>query len=136
VYAGSATGTPLSTTITCFNGVDITSPASCPTTGVYAPISRQTVFPYLPNPSSTSAESEIDTQYYGSVAGFSSEVDTYDYGIGAVGPILNKVITAYGTVGNQILPSSVTVEDSGNNTRAYTPLCPAIWFTLTVRRTN
>jgi RHS repeat-associated protein len=120
VYAGSATGTPLSTAITCFNGIGVSSPSICPASAVAGPISRQTVFSYLPNPSSSSAESEIDTQYYGSIAGFSSEVDTYDYGKGAVGPMLNKVITAYSTVGNQVLPSSVTVEDSGSNTKAYT----------------
>jgi RHS repeat-associated protein len=120
VYAGTATGTPLRTTIICYNGVSISTPASCPTTAVSTPISRQTVFSYLPNPSSTSAESEIDTQYYSSIAGFSAEVDTYDYAKGAVGPVLNKVITAFSTIGPQVLPSSVTVEDSASNIKAYT----------------
>lgn len=131
VYAGTAGGTPLKTTITCYNGVSLSTPTSCPTTAVYGPISRQTVFSYLPNLSSTSAESETDTQYYGSVAGFSAEVDTYDYAKGAVGPILNKVITAYSTIGNQILPSSVTVEDAGSNIKALTSYSYDQWTPAT-----
>src|SRR4029077_7041533 len=58
VYQGAATGTPLSTTITCYNGQSVGTPSACPTTGVANPILRVTTFRYLPDPTGVVAETD------------------------------------------------------------------------------
>src|SRR4029077_17354922 len=87
VYQGAATGTPLSTTITCYNGQSVGTPSACPTTGVANPILRVTTFRYLPDP--TGVVAETDSTYDG--FGLINEVDEYDYGTkgsGNVGGVL------------------------------------------------
>jgi RHS repeat-associated protein len=123
VKQGSAT---LSTTITCYNGVNVGTPSSCYNTAVASPITRTTVFHYLP--ASSGSQAETDTTY--NTNGLVQEVDDYDYGSGAVGPLIRKTITTYGTfsggtctnLGNSIVdrPCMVTITDSGGNTKAQT----------------
>jgi RHS repeat-associated protein len=135
-YQGSTSGTLLSTAITCYNGNNVSSPSNCYNTAVTSQILRTTVFRYLPN--SSGLQAETDTTFDG--FGLTHEVDEYDYGLATVGPIIRKTITAYNTgMGNGIVdrPSSVTITDGGNNTKAYTsygydettptftPICPA-----------
>lgn len=118
VYQGSATGTPLSTTITCYNGNSIATPATCPSTAVASPILRTSVFKYLPNAAGQQAETDTTFDQFG----LTHEVDDYDFGSAAVGPLIRKTITAYATLGNNIVdrPSSVTIADVNNHTWAYT----------------
>jgi RHS repeat-associated protein len=124
IYQGAATGTPLSTTITCYNGQNVATPSSCPTTPVATQILRVTSFRYLPD--STGVVAETDSTY--DQFGLIREVDEYDYGTvptsgsAVVGPLLRKTITSYAALGNGIVdrPSSVVVEDSGNNLKAGT----------------
>ena len=117
-YQGNTGGTLLRTDITCYNGQSVGTPASCYNTGVTTPITRVTNFAYLPN--SAGLQSEIDTTY--DQFGLQREVDDYDYGTGAVGSLTRKTITVYAAPGNGIVdrPSSVTIEDSGNNVKAFT----------------
>lgn len=118
VYQGSqSSGTLLSTTVDCYNGS--TTPSTCETATVASPISRTTVFRYLPD--SSGVEAETDTKLNSNY--LVGEVDEYDYGSGAVGPLIRKTITQYNTsLGNGIVdrPSSVTIEDSGNHIKAST----------------
>ena len=79
-YQGSATGTPLSTTITCYNGNSIGTPANCATTAVTPPITRTTVFRYLPNSSGLQAETDTTIDQFE----LTDEVDEYDYAAGAL----------------------------------------------------
>jgi RHS repeat-associated protein len=121
IYQGPATGTPLRTTITCYNGQSVANPSACPTTAVATPILRVTSFRYLPD--STGVEAETDSTY--DQFGLIHEVDDYDYGTvgsGTVGSLLRKTITSYVALGNGIVdrPSSVVIEDSGNNVKAST----------------
>jgi YD repeat-containing protein len=119
VYQGSTSGTLLSTTITCYNGNSVSTPANCASTTVATSILRTTVFRYLPNSSGIQAETDTTFDNFG----LPHEVDEYDYGPPAVvGGLIRKTITAYSTLGNGIVdrPSSVTIEDSGNHVMAYT----------------
>jgi len=116
----------LSTTITCYNSNNIGTPSSCPSTAVTSPIKRTTVFRYLPT--SSGSQAETDTTYDSTGHGLVNEVDDYDYGNAAVGPLIRKTITNYGSgstcvgLGNGIVdrPCTVTIEDSGNHTKAQT----------------
>jgi RHS repeat-associated protein len=124
VKQGSST--TLSTTITCYNGNNVGTPSSCYNTAVSSPIARTTVFHYLPT--SAGSQSKTDTTYNSN--GLVSEVDEYDYGSGAVGLLLRKTLTTYGTysggtclnLGNSIVdrPCTVTIQDSGGTTKALT----------------
>jgi RHS repeat-associated protein len=111
-YQGSTSGTLLSTTIICYNGNGVSSPSSCASTAVSSPLLRTTVFTQLPNASGAQSETDTTINSYG----LRSEVDNYDYGIGAVGPVLQKTITSYASLGNGIVDhtATVTVENSAN----------------------
>src|SRR5450631_3048942 len=115
--ASSTSGTLLATTIICYNGS--APPANCPTTAVSIPFSRRTVFAYLPDTTSTSLWSETDT-YYQNNTTLPTEVDSYAYGTGAVGPKTRKVVTTYSTVGNATLPATVKIEDANSVVKAST----------------
>jgi hypothetical protein len=59
VYQGSvSSGTLLNTTLTCYNGNSVGTPANCPTTAVASPIKRSTVFTYLPNAAGVQGETD------------------------------------------------------------------------------
>jgi len=113
VYQGTATGTPLRTTITCYNGQNVSSPSNCYNTAVTSPILRTTVFTQLPNASGLQSETDSTLSQYG----LRTEVDDYGYGNGTVGALIRKTITNYASLGNNIedQPSTITIEDSGNN---------------------
>jgi len=118
-YQGSTSGTLLGTTINCYNGQNVATPASCYNTPITAQITRVTNFRYIPDASGIQAESDSTYDTFGLI----HEVDDYDYGSAAVGSLIRKTVTAYqGGMTNGIVdrPSSVTIEDSGNNVKAYT----------------
>jgi RHS repeat-associated protein len=117
-YQGGISGTLLSTTVTCYNGQGVTTPSSCASTAVTSPLLRTTVFTQLPNASGLQSEKDSTLNTYG----LRSEVDDYDYGHGQVGPLIRKTSMAYYNLGNEIMdrPLTVTVMDSGNNTKAVT----------------
>ena len=122
-YSGNTSGTLLSTNITCYNGQSVSTPASCYNTGVTSNpyISRITNFRYVPDKNGIQAETDSTYDQFGLI----HEVDEYDFGASgslAVGGVIRKTITAYATLGNGIVdrPSSVTIKDSGNVTKAYT----------------
>ncbi|MGA7634061.1 MAG: RHS repeat-associated core domain-containing protein [Terriglobales bacterium] len=118
VYQGGSTGTPLSTTITCYNGKSVSSPSNCYDTAASSPILRTTVFTQLPNASGLQSETDSTLSSYG----LRTEVDDYAYGSGQVGLLIRKTITTYASLGNGIQDhaSTVTIEDSGNNIKAST----------------
>jgi RHS repeat-associated protein len=118
-YQGSTSGTLLRTDITCYNGQGLSNPSSCYNTHITAQITRVTSFTYLPN--SAGLQSETDSTY--DIFGLIHEVDEYDYGTGAVGPLLRKTVTNYtGGLGNGIVdrPSSVVIYDANDNEKANT----------------
>ena len=109
----------LSTTITCYNGNSISSPSNCPTTTVSSQITQTTVFRYLPNSSGAQAETNTTINSYG----LTSEVDEYDYGLGAVGALIRKTITTYNTsLNNGIVDraSTVSIKNASNTVLAST----------------
>jgi RHS repeat-associated protein len=114
-YQGTTAGTLLRTVIACYNGGSVTTPANCPTTAVASPITRKTVFNYLPD--STGKQAEVDTLYSGSLV---TEVDEYDFavGLGAVGPLTRKTLNSYNT--NVGKPAQVQVQDGSGQTVAVT----------------
>jgi YD repeat-containing protein len=115
-YQGSATGTPLSTNIYCYNTASPT-PSTCFSASVATPIGRRTAFIYLPN--AAGLQAETDTQYFSGTA-FPSQVDSYDYGSGAVGSLLRSVVSSYSIFGSDVLPTSVVVKDGAGTTKAST----------------
>jgi len=108
----------LSTTITCYNGVNVGTPSSCYNTAVTSPIARATDFHYLPT--SSGSQSETDTDYNSN--GLVTDVYDYDYGAATVGGLLRHKHLAYATLGNGIVdrPSSVSTYDGGGNLKANT----------------
>ena len=120
VYQGpSVGGTLLKTVYRCYNATGTIVPANCPTTAVTLPITRQTVFTYLPD--SAGAESETDSTFDDD-SGLIKEVDEYDYGSAVVGPLIRKTITTYTALGNGIVdrPATVVIKDASNNVKAQT----------------
>lgn len=107
----------MQTTITCYNTPNPT-PSGCPAASVTAPINRRTVFSYLPDV--TGLQAETDIQYHSNLETQPSELDSYDYGPGAVGPILQKVITTYGVFSNASLPSSVEIQNGSSAQQSLT----------------
>jgi len=116
-YQGSTS--LLSTNITCYNGNSVSTPANCFSTNVSSPISRRTLFNYLPDSSGRVAETDIT---YNATYGLVTEVDDYDFGSGAVGGLIRKKIIGYASLGNGIVdrPSSVQVQDAGNAVKSST----------------
>jgi len=109
---GTGTGTPISTVITCYNGVSIATPANCWNQQTTAQITRVTRFTALPD--LTGRVSERDTTYEGN--GLVTESDDYDYGAGAAGSIIRKTTVGYysGWPGIANLPWRVTVSNGGS----------------------
>jgi YD repeat-containing protein len=67
-------------------------------------------------------QSESFISYYQGDTSSPAEVDSYDYGAGAVGLLLQKVITAYSIIGSSVVPTSVVIKDSSNNSVALTTM--------------
>ena len=119
-YQGSSSsGTLLSTAITCYNGNGVSSPSSCPATGVATPILRTTAFNSLPN--SSGVEAETDSTY--DIFGLIHDVYNYDFGNGAVGSLLRHTATTYvGGMSNGIVdrPYQVTIYNTSGTMQAQT----------------
>lgn len=123
-YQGAATGTPLTTIYTCYNGNGVTNPTSCPTLTVTTPFVRITKFRSL----NGGPLAEVDTTYdgYGNVL----TTDSYDFG--ASTPTQKTAIVYGGTYSsstdtcavftNGIVdrPCKVTVTDGSANLKAKT----------------
>ena len=116
-YQGTATGTPLQTVVTCYDATGTPVPANCPTTAVTSPINRKSRSVYLPD--SAGRQSETDSYFNG--FGLQTELDEYDFGSAAVGPLVRKIITSYVSLGDNLTTvSSVSVKDPSNNIVAQT----------------
>jgi RHS repeat-associated protein len=115
-YQGATT--LLRTTFTCYNGNGVATPSSCPTTAITTPITRRTVFTYLPDASGKQTE----TDYIYDTFGLINRVDEYAFGDAAVGPLVRKTITTYAALGNGIVdrPASVVIQDGSSSTKAST----------------
>ena len=85
VYQGSASGSPLETVVTCYNG----NTSSCNTTAITLPITQRNVTMTL-----GSEEAEAITKY--NSYGLLTTADEYAFGNGAVGPFTRETMTCYG----------------------------------------
>jgi RHS repeat-associated protein len=113
VYQGSATGTPLLTTDTCYNG----AASPCTATAFGLPITQRAVITALPN---NQQSKHVD--FY-SAYGLQTENDDYDFGPGAPQTTpLRKTTITYASLGNNIvsMPSSIKIQDGGGNQIALT----------------
>jgi RHS repeat-associated protein len=102
-YRGSsAGGALLQTTIQCYND----HKSNCNSTPVAMPINEISTFLLLAN----GKENERDT-FVDSTTGLATEIDEYDFGSGAPGPLLRKSVTTYAPLGNNIInrPASTAV---------------------------
>jgi len=105
-YQGPATGTPLLTTDTCYNG----AASPCTTTAIGLPITQRSVISALP---SNQQSKHVD--FYNAY-GLPIENDDYDYGSGAPQSTpLRKIIIAYATLGNNINAFRQTVTICNGN---------------------
>jgi hypothetical protein len=94
-YQGSAaSGTLLQTINTCYNAA--VSP--CTATAITLPITSQSVLRVWPGPLGGTTVSRTNTLI--NTLGQGTEVDEYDYGSGAPGPLLRKTLTTWSAVGN------------------------------------
>ena len=102
----------LATVLTCYNG----AASPCDTTAVSLPITRRTVTTQMPN--SAGRQSKTDT--FLNTYGLPTEVDTYDWATGAVGSLIQKMLTTYASLGNHISdhPQTQTVQDGSAHTLA------------------
>ncbi|MDP9266938.1 MAG: hypothetical protein M3P27_01255 [Acidobacteriota bacterium] len=109
-YQGAST--LLQTVNTCYNGAAV----PCTTTAITLPIARRTIYNYLPD--SAGLQAETDVFYSG--LGLVSEIDDYNFGTAAVGPLIRKTLTTYTALGNGIVrPTAVTIQDGGGVQKAY-----------------
>jgi len=111
VYTGAATGTPLETIVSCYNG----NTSGCATAqNVTPPLSEITVYRSL----NGGQNSEVDTFYnsYGLVT------NKNEYDFGATTPTRKTTITYDSTIGNGVVdrPSVVTVTDDSGNIKSQT----------------
>lgn len=106
VYQGLST--LLETVYSCYNA---TAP-DCSAQAITLPITEKAVYTNLNGP-----ENKVDTFYNGSFtgSGLPSEVDEYDFGSSAPGPLLRKTTLSYASLGNGIVDqvSNVTVQEGG-----------------------
>ncbi len=115
VYQGSTSGTLLATVDTCYNG----SASPCTGTSITAPISQISTITSLPG----SAALQSKTVNFYNSYGLSTEVDQYDFGGGAPGPLTRKSVTTYNTsLTNGIVdhPSTVQVYNGSGTLLAQT----------------
>jgi RHS repeat-associated protein len=113
VYTGAATGTPLETIVTCYNG-NTSNCATAQGTTYPIPITETNVFRSL----NGGPNSELDTFYnsYGLVT------NKNEYDFGATTPTRKTTITYDSTIGNGVVdrPSVVTVTDGAGNIKSQT----------------
>jgi len=103
----------LKTINTCYNG----SASPCTGTAITLPIKRRTVIDQY---GSSGLQCKHDYIYDNGGLGLLTEQDDYDYGSGAPGAMLRKLITAYASLGNGIvsMPQTVTLCDPSSGTDA------------------
>jgi RHS repeat-associated protein len=113
VYQGAiSTGNLLTTITTCYNGNN----TNCTVTAVNAPITQQSITTQLGSGGLTSKQVYSHTAY-----GMRTELDDYDYGSGAPGAPLRKIITTYASLGNiNSATQTEKVQDGVGNTLAQT----------------
>ena len=113
VYNGSAAGTPLEETDTCYDG---TSPLSncISAPDIRPPFSEINVYRSL----NGGPYSRVDT-FYNTATGQVTEKDEYDFGASTP---TRKTLISYATLGNGVVdrPSVVTVTDGGGNVKSQT----------------
>lgn len=99
VYQGSAQGTPLETSTTCYNG-------NCSATSVTLPITQISRSRQLASGLQARSDSFVDA-----TSGLTTETDEYDFGANGPGPLLRKSVTSYANLSNNILdrPQRVAV---------------------------
>jgi RHS repeat-associated protein len=113
VYQGSTSGTLLATTNTCYNGAS----SPCNATAVSGPITQRSVITALPG-SSNLVSSHVD---FFNVYGVPTETDDYDYGSGARGALLRKILYTYAPLGNiTAFRQQVTVQNGSGTTVSQT----------------
>jgi RHS repeat-associated protein len=107
VFSGPDTASPVQAVYTCYNG----APADCSGTGLTWPFTEIARTTQLAN------GLKKQTVMFKNAAGLTTEVDDYDWGTNAPGPLLRKTLTSYATLGNNILnrPFTVTTQDGGAN---------------------
>lgn len=105
LFSGSASGNPLRTISTCYNG----TASNCVTSALTLPVTQQ----YVATTLDTGLTSAINTKY--NSTGTVAEIDEYDFG--ASSPA-RKTVNSYTSLANNILdrPSSTVVTDSSGNT--------------------
>ncbi len=113
IYTGTATGTPLETIITCYNG---TALSNCPTASSLGATAFNEINVY--RSLNGGSNSRVDT-FYNTATGQVTEKDEYDFGGSTP---LRKTTISYATLGNGIVdrPSVVTVVDSAGNLQSQT----------------
>jgi RHS repeat-associated protein len=99
----NSSGTVLRSTMKCYNG----SPDNCTTTSVTPPLTQTSTTTTLDNGQSSKVIQSLNAN------GLPTEVDEYDFGASTA---TRKTITAYATLGNNIVsrPYTVTVEDGSS----------------------
>lgn len=114
VYQGAASGTPLETVITCYNGTDPINPSTCTTSPSYLPFTRVTVFRSL----NGGPYARTDTFYNSS--GLVTKKDVYDWGASSY--TQETQITYDTTLGSGIVdhPSTVKAVDGAGNLKSET----------------
>ncbi len=115
VYQGPATGTPLETVITCYNGTDPIDPSTCPSANPTQPFTRVSVFRSL----NGGPYSRVDNFYNGDGSRV-TKTDAYDWG--ATSYTQETQLSYDATLGNHIVdhPSSVKVVDAAGNLKSET----------------
>lgn len=109
IYQGAASGTPLLSRVTCYNG----QAASCSTAAVNLPISQIDTYETLNGAQTRGATAKYDS--------YGNQTDQYDYDFGSKtrGALLRHEVWNYG--GSIIgLPTLDAVYDGGNSLTAYT----------------
>jgi len=119
VYSGSSSGTPLVTQWTCYDG----TVAPCindnfPQAGVITETTKAWQY------ASNGQMAQTNTFYNGYTNALSipTEIDQYGYASNAVGPLQQKMLISYASLGNFISnrPSQVVVQDGANNQKSKT----------------
>jgi len=101
VYQGAATGTPLETVVTCYNGKSPST--SCPTAAVASPITEVNTYRQF----NTSSQARVDT-FYSATYQLPTRIDRYDFG--ATTPSQKTVIAYASGLGNILgLPACVQI---------------------------
>jgi RHS repeat-associated protein len=111
-YQGSAGGTLLQTTNTCYN----TAPSPCTGTAITLQISQRTVNATIPGPGNLQSQHTDKFDSYGNV----TESDDYDFATAAPFPLVRQTLVTYASPGTYLnaFPQSVTVKDGSGTIKS------------------